>query len=474
MCAAPSVNSKKRVLADKLREKLGIHYSDERLDELWKRFGNAFGEGFEEQLQGLIDNEWDQDVLERLIPIVSIGETYFFRDPKLWLYCKQEMFPSFIRDLQLRGGTINIWSAASSTGEEPYTISMLIRQFLSPELKANTVVFASDINQRFLSHAKKGKYSKWALRATAADARERFFSENADGSFQLSSEILESVHFFSHNLISDSRPSVSNFPALFNLIICRNVLMYFQDEQILKVIESLSSRLHEGGWLVLSPQDIWHAKKCHDLQIVSLPDLILLRKRSSSDPGQDSESVRMEVQSSSDSLPSFPNFNFMKPDSVEEPMSSPQPDLEKESQKVDESKRAQPSTIESVRDSVQRHVNAKDFDAALVYLEQAIHADSLNPFLYYFKSTVLDERGDTLSAVKALQQAIFLDPACVVAHLSLYHSLKRIGRSDQSELSLKNLLKLLEKQPANQLVPHSDGLTAGQILLMLKSASGGT
>ena len=453
MCAALGVNPQKRILADKLREKLGINCDD--------------------QLTSLIECEWDQAVLERLIPIVSIGETYFFRDPKFWHYCKQETFPAFIKALHDGRKEINIWSAASSTGEEAYTISMLIRQFLSTELKQACSIFASDINHTFLEHAKKGKYSKWSLRATPADAQERFFTASSDGGFQLQPEIIESVQFFSHNLIAEVTPSIANFPKSFDLIICRNVLMYFEDWQILRIVERLASQLVEGGLLILSPQDIWHAKKCSDLQIVSLPDLILLRKRSSEDYA--GEPIIHDEVPSTELRASVFDFQQILSSSMIVSSENTAPvalyDVS-ESQKMSAVIRSDPpdekSTENSLRNSIHNKANAREFDEALEFCEKAIKGEPLDALLYYIKSDILHQKGDTQLALKALQQAVFLEPDFVVAHLALYNTLKKLERTEQSNVSFRNVSKLLEKLPSDQLVPHSDGMTSGQILQILK------
>lgn len=467
MFAERIFDNQRKLLANKLRDKLGFYFPDDRLDEMSRRLKDFLNNLDDKALSRLLESDWDQSTLDNLVKCVTIGETYFFRDPKLWHQCSQEILPDMVSMIQTgHRETINIWSAACSTGEEPYTLSLVIRQHFPNYLHSKFRIVASDINKSSLQHAQNGVYSKWSMRSTSEDVLQRYFHCEA-GKFKLSKEVIGSVQFFYHNLIDNSHPFASILPPKFDLIFCRNVLMYFQKDQIISVIQKLSSYLHEGGWLILSPQDIWHTENFTELEIVALPELILLRKK-----GIGSQTGQTHPESKSSELSEFELGSAVKahPQPITEDLLSEMDKYARLSQEFTIQIKNNDYSSDEINYLIQEQIKYGDYTAALSYCDLSIKSRPLSSSLYYLKSSILSEIGQLPEAIKSLQQAIFLEPDFIIAHFALFNIHRKLGRAELASLSYKNTRRLLNKRDASDIVPEADGLTAGQLLSLLKSA----
>lgn len=186
-------------------------------------------------------NEWD-----KLTELLTINETYFFREDKQLTFFKKNMLPNFRNVSQHQ--PLRIWSAACSTGEEPYSLAMLILD--SGLFKPNEVrIIGTDINKKVLSTAKKGIYSKRSLsfRRIPQEWLGKYFVET-EQDYQISDMVKSMVSFEYLNLLDGWQMSSKN---QINIIFCRNVLIYFDQETTKKVASSFYQALVDGGHLFL-------------------------------------------------------------------------------------------------------------------------------------------------------------------------------------------------------------------------------
>lgn len=186
-----------------------------------------------------------QAELEAAIDAIATNETYFFREPLQLQAFSEELLPA-LADRGRRLKKLSIWSAGCSTGEEPYTIAMLLRDSGLFE-GWDVQVFGSDISRRVIAAARKAEYGASALRATPPHHLVRFF-EAAGGRWRVREEIRGWVTFGQLNLLSeDTRRLVPRMDAVF----CRNLLIYLDLPARRRVLASLYDRLWEGGYLLL-------------------------------------------------------------------------------------------------------------------------------------------------------------------------------------------------------------------------------
>ncbi len=184
---------------------------------------------------------------ESVIDAMTTNETLWFRDKHPYRILKEVMFPELIGQ---RKTSAKIWSAACSSGQEPYSMSMMVEEYnrSNPSKRLSQVqITATDLSSEILAMAKRGTYEKLALaRGLDGDLQKRYFTENTDGSWSVNREIKSRVDFRSLNLLQ----SYASF-GKFDIIFCRNVLIYFSAEQKKDILTRLSRCLNPGGYLVI-------------------------------------------------------------------------------------------------------------------------------------------------------------------------------------------------------------------------------
>lgn len=180
---------------------------------------------------------------EELVNILTTNHTYFMREPEHFEFMKEVVIPqlkSSVRDRELR-----VWSAASSTGEEPYTLGMLLLDGFSLEGQAwDTSLLATDISTKVLKTAMDGIYPEEAMEALPEQWKRHYFTKLQDGRYQVTKQLRDEVIFRQFNLM-DPLP----WKKKFHVIFLRNVMIYFQNETKRQLIERLCDFLEPGGYL---------------------------------------------------------------------------------------------------------------------------------------------------------------------------------------------------------------------------------
>jgi chemotaxis protein methyltransferase CheR len=188
----------------------------------------------------------DEGELGHLIDELTTNETYFLRERSQLDTLIQEILPEWLERRRRHGGAVSIWSAGCSSGEEPYSIVMLARE-AGFEPGRDFRVYASDISRRVLKIARRGLYRTNSFRDMTEPLRRKYFVEK-DGSWKISDDVKRHVVFTRANLVDSSRTWVLG---AMDVILCRNVIMYFDTETRRRVVAAFSDRLHAGGYLLL-------------------------------------------------------------------------------------------------------------------------------------------------------------------------------------------------------------------------------
>ncbi|MBD3317121.1 MAG: hypothetical protein GF344_15145, partial [Chitinivibrionales bacterium] len=201
----------------------------------------------------MMSGKLDRKSIEVLASHLTVGETYFFRDRKALEVLRRSVLASLIQMRRNSSRTLRLWSAGCSTGEEPYTLAMMLMGMLPDWQKWHITILATDININFLAKAARGCYGEWSFRETPSAIRERFFRKTSDGKYEIHSRVRDMVNFSYLNLATDAYPSVLNNTNAMDLILCRNVLMYFEKDRAREVINKFHRSLLDGGYLLVSP-----------------------------------------------------------------------------------------------------------------------------------------------------------------------------------------------------------------------------
>ena len=254
-----------RLLRDEIYKRTGMWFNESSKYLLQKRLSPRAKElnfdSFQKyfyflQYDPRADAEFDQ-----IYDLVTTNETYFFREPAQLTAFTEEIVPDILARKTVK--KVRIWSAGCSSGEEPYSIAMLLQE-AGLFQQAAFEIFASDINQQVLAKARRGQYRESAFRATDAAIRDRYFAREADGSWRISDEIRNRVSFGRLNLYDEARVSLLGH---LDIIFCRNVIIYFDDGSKRHVVTNFYNRLVDDGYLLLG----------HSESLISLSSQFKLR-----------------------------------------------------------------------------------------------------------------------------------------------------------------------------------------------------
>ncbi|HJV64197.1 MAG TPA: CheR family methyltransferase [Geomonas sp.] len=238
-----------------LAREMGLLFPRERWDDLERGLIAAARQlGFmdlHEFLRWLMSAPLTRRQVEALAGYLTIGETYFFRDARSLEATETTILPALLRARRGKDQRLRIWSAGCSTGEEAYTLAILLHRLL-PDLKDwNISILATDINAAALKKGMSGVYGKWSFRATPSWFKTLYFIPQAEGSLRVVDNVKRMVNFEYLNLAEDSYPSLPTNTNAMDLVFCRNVLMYFAPEMARTVVAKLNRCLVDLGWLVL-------------------------------------------------------------------------------------------------------------------------------------------------------------------------------------------------------------------------------
>jgi chemotaxis protein methyltransferase CheR len=238
-----------RFFRDMLYDKSGVHLYDSSKLFLENRLQNSVYrlqfDNFKDYYYFLKYDRKKDEELANFIDLLTIHETYFFREERQLAALKEEILPE-LANRKRKERLLRVWSAGCSTGEEPYTISMLIKE--QDAFKGWDVeIFGSDISQRVLQSARRGIYQRSAFRATDPRYIANYFHKEGDA-YRIDDRIKESVTFLGLNLMDVQKLALIN---MMDVIFCRNVIIYFDKTAKKKVIDVFYQKLRDHGYLLL-------------------------------------------------------------------------------------------------------------------------------------------------------------------------------------------------------------------------------
>ena len=476
--------------------RIGMNFPRERFCDLERGIRSVAEEfGFKDAescIQWLITSPLTKKQIEILASNFTVGETYFFREKRIFEVLEEQILPDLIRLRSNKEKYIRIWSAGCSTGEEPYSIAILLNKMIPDLVDWNITILATDINPNFLQKASDGVYSEWSFRETQGWIR-KYFKKTKSG-FEISPGIKKMVTFSYHNLAEDTYPSLLNNTNAMDIIFCRNVLMYFSPEITKKVIQNLYLSLVEGGRLIVSPVERSHVLFSM-FETIDFQGVSIYKK-----DGIKSHTIEKLIP---DNIASCQPPDLIKLTHIhttdfvnEPPMVISLKDIrgqdlkEAEEQPYEEAlmlyeKGRYAEVVDKIGSlaSLDHDTKAKTLLArayanqgilteALDWCEKAIATDNLNAGCHYLRATILQECGQVEEATKSLKRALYLDQDFVLAHFGLGNLNKLQGKFRESEKSFENALILVKRFRKDEILPDSEGVTAGRLSEIITSIKG--
>jgi len=477
-----------------MADRMGLYFPLERLRDLERGIQSAAADlGFPDAgscIQGLLSSSLAREQIEILASHLTVGETYFFRDKKSLEAVKQYVLPELVSARRGREQRIRIWCAGCATGEEPYSIGILLDDAFPGLLDWAVTILATDINPRFLDKAQAGVYGEYSFRDTPQWVRERYFNKTRKG-FAILPRIREMVTFEYHNLVEDPYPSLVNNTNAMDIIFCRNVLMYFSPPRARDLVEHFYRSLIDGGWLFVSPVETSQVLFSR-FEAVNVDGVTLYRKGPAPAyyipaPLAERKVPAPELAELKRRTPVIPS-----PSPITPPLSVVQPKIIEEVKEQGAYEKARAlyeqglyakaveiiihpgektvagADVKSMALLARAFANQGRLNDALQWCEKAISSDKLNPGLYSLAATILQEQGLLDKAAVLLRQAIYLDRNFVLAHFALANLARQQGKTKESEKHFENARALLQSYGHDDVLPESDGMIAGRLMEIIE------
>ncbi|KQO57052.1 protein-glutamate methyltransferase [Methylobacterium sp. SD274] len=452
-------------LKDKVIARTGHHYYADKDDLLFDRLRKRFkacrladSQAYLAHLDGEATGPAEWAALEAEI---TIGETFFFRYAEQFAALRGTILPGLIA-ARAEAKSLRIWSAGCSTGAEPYSIAILIHELLGDALHEWRIdITGTDISTEALATARAALFGRWALRTLPPEEHARYFvcgpsvpGIAREGSFTLRPEFRRMVRFEHHNLMSLLDGTAPSHFADFDLILCRNVLIYFQADAVLGIVRALGRRLVPDGWLLIG-----HAEPnpafAGTLQPMNLPGTVAYRPL-----GGDAVAVTppappivlppVTVAEPFPPVVELPRFVPLPPPVVEtipplaEPVEAEDPD--------------------TVLDAIRALGDSGRIAEGWRMVRDALLATPTDARLHYYDGLLAYGLGREAEAERALRGALYLDRSFAMAHYQLGLLLAAIGRHAEADRAFDNAIRFGRAQPSDASVAEGDGLTAGQLV----------
>ncbi len=452
-------------LSDFVETRMGLHFPASRLSDLKRGICSAAGEfGFknvESCIEWLLSSVLSGSQIKILAGHLTVGETYFFREKRIFEILEAHILPEIIDSRRGREQNLRIWSAACSTGEEPYSVAILLARIL-PDLKGwNSTILATDIAPLSLKKASAGVYREWSFRDTPRWVKDGYF-KRIQQQFEIASHIKQMVTFSCLNLAEDPYPAIINATNAMDIIFCRNVLMYFSRDRANTVIHNLSHCLVDGGWLVVSPVDVPGAQFPSILHPVYFPGALLFQKGTN------------------------PKDDILRPTTMPEiSMAIQKPAVVVATKKITHGvvRAKRQDKVPPVPDPAVSDIGKMSNQArlladqgkladALAVCEEALQYAKLNPVLHYLQATILQEMGRVDAAAASLKRALYIDQEFTIAHFALGHLMLRQGNSKEAGKHLEKACSLLRVYEHGDIPPEAEGISAGRLIELITTMQG--
>lgn len=428
----------------------GMAYYAEKDDALAAALGRrmaARGVARGDAYAALLQDGGDPEEREALVVELTIGETYFFRYQAQWSALTELVLPDLIaRNRPLR--RLSLWSAGCSIGAEPYTAAILLHDRFARETEGWDVrILGTDINRASLATARNARYTPWAFRATPDDVRDRCFA--ADGHlWELRPEYRAGVDFAPHNLIRDPIPPDPERQP--DLILCRNVFIYFDAATNRRLAEAFHAALPDGGWLLVGHAEA-NARLFDRFRSVMLPDSTIYQKSGEPDhrPRRAAPAIPPPRPAAArPPAPPRPPVRAVSPNAAPRlpdarPPAEPPP----------------PVAGAEIRALIAREA----WDAATTACLRWLESDPLDARAYLHLGLLFEQRGNPVRAVGAYRRALYLDRGLLFAQYQL-GCLQRPRDRRAALRHFRALLTLAAARPAGDPVEGMEGMTVADLI----------
>lgn len=448
-------------------------------------------------------SEWQE-----LYAILTINESYFFRDKNQYRLLKENLLSNLIQrklreaDTQGTRPHLRIWSAGCSTGEELYSIAIVLDEMQFPWHQWDVMLIGSDISQSAINHARKGLYSSWSFRQVPAGIQQKYFYPRQQ-LFQISDTLRRQVTFQYGNLLQDPFPNQASRLYEIDLILCRNVFIYLDEQAISQIIQKFHQTLTPDGYLITGHTELY-AQDTTQFHLISFPESIVYQKLAHAQPkGHPSPSVSSGVNPLPLASPatqfgraSFPRaanrpaarsttrspskstvdpshsrpWNPLKAGmdhNLDAALQEAETLLKQEAytSAIERAKAifsAHPHCDRAYKIAAHAYANMGSYDQAKQLCQQVLQRQPMNVEIYYLLAQIAEDQNELETAKEYLRKITYLDHSFVNAYLDLATIYERERQPEKTQKMRSYALDLLSKLPPDTVLDIHSGTTAGQ------------
>ncbi len=475
---------------DLLLARAGLHYPEHKRTDLVYGLGLAVHAGSYASFDALYKDVMSDERAWNLILVhLTIGETYFFRNGPQFDALRQQIIPDILERRATTHG-LRVWSAGCATGEEPYSLAMTIGDLLRDDPLWHVSILATDINPRFLERAREALYGDWSFRETPDDVRARFWIKEQNR-WRLRPGIRRQVSFAQLNLAEPCYPSLVNGTSAIDLLVCRNVTIYFDAATTRQVVDRFFSALAPGGWLIVGHSEP-QASVYQQFEVHNFPNTVVYRKPLDAAMfvfngwcGSGSESHRPPAADQLGSAPAPVAVRVVAPknptdrlraleaqpalirDCAPEPTSLILPDPPHECRSASDLRLISSVEVAALIKLGRQCADRGDWLGAETYCQQALAYDSLCIEVHYLLAQICEHQGALDSALTAYRRTVYLDRSFVPGRIGMGNIWRQMGRLRDASRHYDIALRQLAQLPALALVPGGEGATAGELVALL-------
>jgi chemotaxis protein methyltransferase CheR len=422
-------------LKDHLIESTGLAFYADRDSKLTELIGQRLADlrllDYSAYAEFLADGAGGKAEMELLTGQLTIGETYFFRDPEQFAAIRDVILPDIL-ERKRTSGVLRIWSAGCATGAEPYSLAILLMREMASRISGWQVdIQATDLNRSYLTQAAEGKFRDHALDSTSDEVKRECFSKQGR-IWTIDPRYKQWISFRHMNLVDSQFPAPLAAGTQFDLILCRNVMIYFTPAVNRRLVGRFHQSLGDEGWLVVGASE-HNLENYQEFRSVNVAGATLYQK------------APLPVEQMA--IPEVPVAKSRPPAQALAKM--PAQPLAKMP--------AEPSPANV--GGLLELANRGEWQSAAEYGQELLTVDRLNPTIHFYQALIFENLGIADQSERSLRQAIYLDRNFALAHYHLGLALKRSRQMLAADRSFGNVLRVLAAEPEDGMVVGGPGVT---------------
>lgn len=436
-------------LARMIVQRIGLRLREsetEHFQDLLQRRITDLGYSSLRDYRGFLQRNDSADEWEELARLLSVSETFFFRDHGQFDLLRTQLLPELIARHH-HDKTLRLWSAGCSSGEEAYSLAILIDMHLPNHDDWNIYIIGTDIDSKVIAKAQSGRYGAWSFRMVPKELQTKYFSVEGN-EWLLNERIRNMVSFRVSNLVSEPFPSFASELHDMDLILCRNVFIYFDPSIVRTVASKFSATLCEKGYLLTAHTELI-GYEIPGLKSLLLPDGVVYQHDAASIQAVSEQSIKLTAQKSAI------NARMYHAEERTDGMD-----------KLEHSILSVKGNVDALVKQAKVYADLGDFDLSEQVCRKILDIDPMATATYFLLAQLAQVKSDLKQAIEYLNKAIYLDSEFVAAYLALAILYEKTKEYTPAEKHRNAVLSIVCTWPQNKLIEEY-GITAGELVQWL-------